>query len=419
VTRVLRVIVHNWPLKLAAIGMASLLYAGLVLSQSSQTFAGQIPIEQENKPPDTFVVTVLPPVTEVRYFAPSGVPPITSTFRASVDLSDVEPGAGLVSVPVSVEAIDPRITVIGFTPAVVNVQLDSLERRVVPVEVERGTIPEGLEVGETTVDPPTVTVIGPKSVVDQVVAARADVVIDPDGLDVDQDVLLVPVDQLGNALSPVDVDPRTARVTIPVFSDRQSLSLPVSPVITGTPAAGFEVESVTVTPTTVTVEGDADELVELAKADTEAISVSGASADFARVVALDLPAGVAALGQSAVEVAIKLRPVTATRNFEAGLRLVGAQDDLLYSIPVDRVTLTIGGSVADLDRLEGVDVVGDLAVGDLGPGATNVPVTIDLPTGLTLVTASPPTITVSVSTPPSPSPSATPPGVASPSPSPS
>ena len=48
---------------------------------------------------------------------------------------------------------------------------------------------------------------------------------------------LVPVDQLGNALRAIDVTPPTARVVIPVFSDRQSRTLPVNPVITGTPAA--------------------------------------------------------------------------------------------------------------------------------------------------------------------------------------
>ena len=36
VTRVLGIIVHNWPLKLAAIGLATLLYGGLVLSQSTR-----------------------------------------------------------------------------------------------------------------------------------------------------------------------------------------------------------------------------------------------------------------------------------------------------------------------------------------------------------------------------------------------
>ena len=82
------------------------------------------------------------------------------------------------------------------------------------------------------------------------------------GIDVDEDAQLVPIDKLGNALSPLDVTPPTARVVIPVFSDRQSRTLPVNPIITGNPAAGFEIESVTVDPLVALVAGDADQLAE-------------------------------------------------------------------------------------------------------------------------------------------------------------
>ena len=44
-TRVLGVLFHNWPLKLAAIGLATLLYGGLVLSQSTATLTGVVPVE--------------------------------------------------------------------------------------------------------------------------------------------------------------------------------------------------------------------------------------------------------------------------------------------------------------------------------------------------------------------------------------
>ena len=51
---------------------------------------------------------------------------------------------------------------------------------------------------------------------------------------------LVPVDVLGDAVGQVNVDPPTARVTIPVFSDKDSKTLTISPLITGDPAPGFE-----------------------------------------------------------------------------------------------------------------------------------------------------------------------------------
>jgi YbbR domain-containing protein len=150
-------------------------------------------------------------------------------------------------------------------------------------------------------------------------------------------------------------------------------------------------------PAIVTVEGDAAQLAELDHADTIPVSLAGASSDVSVVVSLDLPTGVVALGSEAVRVTVTLRPVTATRNFIAGLVLVGAQPGLTYTPSTDRVLLTIGGSTADLDRLSGASIVAELDVSDLIPGSTTVvTVTVDLPAGLTLVTSTPPTVTVVV-----------------------
>ena len=419
VTRIIGVIIHNWPLKLAAVGLATLLYGGLVLSQSTQEFRGVIPVTVEGQPETAHLLTAPEPVTVVRYFAPSGVRPITSTFSATVDVADVEPGGGPTQVPIVVTSLDDRITVLGSEPDVMTVELDTLRTKTVPVTVERGTVPDGLEVGETVIEPAEVEVSGPSSVVDTVVAAQAIVAIQPSGIDVDQDVRLVAIDQLGDAVNPVNLEPPTARVLIPVFSDRQSRTLPVSPVITGTPAPGFEVASVVVTPSVVTVEGDADELVALERIDTEPVSVGGLSSDRTTSVALDLPAGVVPLAQDTVEVSVTVRAVTSTRTFEVGLDLVGASSDLVYSPSVDRVLITVGGSVADLDRLDGATLLAQVDVGGLGPGEHEVPVTADLPGGVTLVGASPDSVTVTVTAPsPAPTPTAAPTATAEPTPTP-
>jgi YbbR domain-containing protein len=410
VKRLLARVVHNWPLKLAAVGLATLMYGGLVLSESTQTFNGDIRVNVNGQPADTFLLTVPPPVTLIRYFAPAGVPVTSSSFAASVDLSSVDPQAGTVSVRIEVSSPDSRIRVLGYEPQFMSVQLDPIDQETVPVQVERGVVPPGLDLGETAVDPATVTVSGPQSAVRQVVAVRADVQIQPSGIDVDQDIQLVPIDGLGNAVRTIDVTPSTARVTIPVFSDRQTRSLPVNAVLSGVPAAGFEVASVSVDPQIVLVEGDADQLAQLVSVDTSPIPMTGVSAAMTVEASLALPTGIVAVGDDSIRVSIKLRQVTETRTFSAGLRLVGTRRDLIYEFTTDRVIATIGGSSADLDRLAGSSLVMDLDVTGLGPGTVDVPVSIDLPTGPTLVAANPSTVKVTISgtaTPPT-SPSPTP-----------
>ena len=395
--RLLEVVLHNWPLKLAAVGLASVFYGGLVLSQGAQTFSDPVPIRPPVIPPGMYLLEPLPPVTSIEYFAPEGTDqPSTDTFRATVDLSGISQG-GTYDVPVQVTSVNPAIQILEVTPSVVSVQLDPLVTKIVPVRIERGEVPDGLEVGSETATPGTVTVSGPKTIVDQVVAARADVVIQNSGIDVDEDVALIPVDAVGDARSPADVSPTTARITIRVFSEPANRTLPVSPVVTGTPASGFEIDSITVDPSAVTVQGDADPLASLARVDTAPVSVSGLSEAQTFETALALPEGIEAVDAGPIQVTVSFRPVTESRSYSVGLQLVGTAPGLVYTPSTSSVLLSVGGNPAALDAVSTSTTLAQLDVTGLEPGTYDVPVTAELPSGVTLVAASPETVSVTVS----------------------
>lgn len=417
--RIAGFIVHNWPLKLAAIGLATLLYGGLVVSQTTQPFTGNVPIEIEHAPGDVIVLSNPGAVTRIQYVAPQnlGLRIDSSTFRATIDLTDVQATGDRVSLNVAVEAVDPRIQVLDFEPRAIVLTLDRVGTKSVPIRAVLGPVPSGLDAGLPVVEGSIATVSGPQSVVNLVTEVQARIVVDASGIDVNQLVSLLPVDANGEVLTPVDVEPAQVRVRVPVFTDRRSKTLPVTPNVIGTPAAGFEVASIELDPSAVSVEGDANDLAGLDRADTLPISVSGASSQVTQIVGLALPDGVQALGSGTVQVTIKLRPVTGTRTFEAGLVLVGARSDLVYGLSVDRVLVTIGGSVADLDRLSGITLVLSADVTGLEPGTHSVAVSANLATGLMLLGASPNPIEVIVSSAaaspgsspsPAPSPSPTP-----------
>jgi hypothetical protein len=133
--RVVHFVVHNWPLKLAAIGLASLLYGGVVLSQSNRDIPVSVTIRPTNGGADVIVLSDLGQVTRVSYVAPPdiGLHIDSQTFTASVDLADVEPTGGPVSLDVSVQAVDPRIQVLDFQPRRILVTLDRVGTKTVPV----------------------------------------------------------------------------------------------------------------------------------------------------------------------------------------------------------------------------------------------------------------------------------------------
>ena len=405
--RVLAFIFRNWPLKLAAIVLATMLYVGLVLSQSAQTRSVNIPIEARGLPSDAVLLNDLPFVTEVSYVAAPGVAVSSETFVAWVDLSGVDADGGPVFVDVVVDSIDPQVRVLSRAPPAVRVDLDPVRSKVVPVVVDVSDVPPDLQTDEPVVGAETVTVRGPASIVDRVVVAQAVVTVDATALDVDRDVALVPLDGANEKVSGVDVQPETVRVTIHVFKDVASRSLPVTVPLAGSPPPGFVVGAITTDPVVVAVGGEAADLSPLQFVQTEPVSVTNETSDIVATVALDLPAGVVALGISRVEVRVPIRPVSETRLFQVGIDLTGERNDLEYAVARDRVLVTLRGSPVDLDRLAQTSFTVALDVSGLGTGSHDVPARVDLPAGLELVTISPRNVVVEVTpvTAPSPSPS--------------
>jgi YbbR domain-containing protein len=395
--RAIGVVTHNWPLKLAAIGLATFLYAGLVASQDASTIQGPITVTDQNRPPGTVITNQLRDVDSIRYLAPAGSQrPRVGDFRATVDLTNVKPDGEPVNVPVRVTALDPDITIIGVSPRTIQVVLETSSEKQVAVRVQHGPAPAGIDVGETTYDPQFVTVRGAESVVAKVVAADVMVALDPQGFDVNREIEARPVDANGDTVTGVDVEPATVHVQIPLLTNKESRTLPVSPVIAGLPAPGFRIASVDVAPLTVTVEGEAEQLTSLVSVDTAPVSVAGGTTTVRQTVALAPPNGITSTGAGTVTVTVTIEPVTETRTLSAGLRLDGRAPTLDYTLNVGSVLLTLFGSTADLDRLGSNPLEVSINVTGLKPGDHEIPVVPVIPSGVEVVTIAPETVIVTI-----------------------
>ena len=117
--------------------------------------------------------------------------------------------------------------------------------------------------------------------------------MDASGLDVNEDVDLVARDASGAVVNYVTIDPHNVHITMQVGSQTRSETVPVNPNVINSPAAGYSIASVTVTPPVIEVHGQADALALLkGAATTEPISVAGATSDVSVSVGLVLPTGV-------------------------------------------------------------------------------------------------------------------------------
>ncbi len=408
--RLWRVLARNWPLRLGAIALAIVLYVGLVISQNVRTWNGPVPIDAIDQPPGTYLLASLGNVTLVQYIAPIDVAAQvgSSSFVATADLAGVSalPGGAPVSVPVRVVARDQRIQIVSWEPATVIARLDPVVSQQVPVQVERGPVPPGLTAGQPTVSPATVTVRGASSLVSRVAAAEARVSIAASGANVDTNVDLIAVDGRGQVVAPVEIDPPSVHVTIPVGEQQVNRTLPIVPNVTGTLAVGYAIRDVTVTPLTATVSGAEATIESLTGVSTAPIDVTGRSSDLVTSVALQPPSGVTVIGSSKVQVRVRLMVETGSRSFGAGVVLVGTRPDRTYTLAAPDVLVTLGGPSTALDLVDPATLYAVANVAGLDAGTFTVPVRFSAPNGTSLVAISPTSIMVTIGVPPSPSPSA-------------
>lgn len=306
--RVIDFLRRNWPLRLGAILLATVLYTGLVLGQNVRTWTGEVPIERIRQPSNVTLVSEIPPVTLIRYRAPIDVLLSPNLFAANVDLSGVAPVSGgpPIAVPVTLVSLDQRVQIVDFQPREVQVQLDPVEERTLAITVALGTVPEGVTVGSPQVEPSAVTLRGAASRVGSVNQVVARVSIDASALNVDRDVDLVAVDGNGNPVPGVEIDPERARVRVAVARELATRTLPVVPILTGAPAAGYRITAISVEPLIVTLSGEAATIGGLEGAPTEAINVEGRTTDLEAIVNLDLPEGVSVIGTDQVRVVLTI-----------------------------------------------------------------------------------------------------------------
>ncbi|MEA2623881.1 MAG: hypothetical protein QOH61_2791 [Chloroflexota bacterium] len=418
--RLLAFLLGNWPLKLGAVALATVLYAGVVLSGNVRTWPGQVPIDVFNPPRDAAVLDLLGYMTSISYRAPLDVASrlTNGSFKARVDLSNIQPSAdgAAVEVPVDLNAVDASVQIVDYEPKVVRITLDPVMTRALPVTVDRGLVPDGLTIGAPQISPTSVTLTGAASRVSSVRTVVARVAIDASGLNIDQQVDLQALDEIGNPVAGVQLEPQRAHVRIDISRDQATVQLPVRVQLTGEPAPGFEVASVTVDPVSVTVSGEAPTVERLGGIATMPVDLGGRDAGFSLQVALDLPPEVTVDGATTVRVQVAFQIRQASRSIEVAVEVRGTRSDLIYDIARPSVLVTLSGPAAALDALQPGDVHALLQLFSLGEGVHQVPVEVDAPADLAVGTISPAEVTVDIRTAPHLTPSPEPVPTTSPGP---
>jgi YbbR domain-containing protein len=409
-------LLRNWHLKLSAVLLATVLYTGLVFSGSFSEADIQVRITQENASRDAYVLTGDLGFVTVQYRATNELSGtiVAESFQARVDLSEYDmersPEPQQLRVDVATDLADVQI--VNWQPRTVRVEVDSIDVRSVPVEVDMGDVPDGLRTGDPVVSDEEVEIRGPGSIVAQVDRAVAFVAIPASGIDFNEPVTVQPVDvrnqPVGNGQ--IEVDPESVSVQIDVEPVETTATVPVRLNLDGTPAAGFALNALSVDPSFVTLRGVPEVLEGITEVLTEALSIDGVSEDQTFEAALDLPDDVRLAGgaEPVVTVTATIVPSVSSRTFVVGVVCQGAGDNTCLP-GVDQVSVTLSGPGEALSTLTAADLTPVVDAAGLAPGSYNLtPALPALPAGVELLSINRATIPVTIVAPVEPTPEPTP-----------
>lgn len=328
-----------------------------------------LPIELVNLPDGMVVIQGNGDEVNVNVLLPRGQEDSvqTSDLVAHADLSGLTPGTQQIEVQVERQPGAPPFRVLNWQPDRIVITVDEVITRQIPIEVsvtDSETVPQIYQVLTPTVNPPTMTLTGPRSLVEPVERVVAEISVDSASATVIDEVVPRLIGSEGEIESPnFTMEPEQVSVVAPIQQRQGYEELIVRAALEGEPARGYWVRDLVVTPQLVSVVGDPAIIEGLNRiVDTAPVDVEGlGEGEVTLPVALELPEGVSPLEDDVVEVTIRIEPQTSSRRVTIVPEYIGLQPGLVVTNVVpSTVDVLLQGPINELDELNLQDIIATL-----------------------------------------------------------
>ena len=361
----LRRLLKNMPTLLLAFILAIAVWISAVTAADptvEKTYPRTVSIEMIGKDPNLVMVSDSPSPVNLTLSAPQSIwDRLTielSAVRAVVDLSGLE--AGTYDLPVTIQISLSPVKVISFGPANINVILDSVSSKTLPVNLsEIGDPAVGFQAGEPQLGESEVVVSGPQTFVDQVVEVLAESDIEGVNENVNKVLALLALNENGEIVEGITLSPSTVNLTQEVTQRGGYRNVVVKVITKGQIASGYRVTNISVFPPAVTVFSNDPNLVEdlPGYVETEQLDLTGVKDDLDVGLALDLPPGVSLIGEQTVEVQVGIATIEGSITLEnMEVMVSGISEGYEVNISPQTVDVILSGPLPILDSLTADDV---------------------------------------------------------------
>lgn len=309
-----------------------------------------------------------------------------SNYNVRVDLTRIK-AAGEQEVKILTTNSNAYGTVTALSPSTIRVMVDEYVTRYrIPVSVvTEGETPAGYYAGDPSFDPALLAVSGPARLVEAI--ARAEAVVNLSELPARegktrQAVSFRLLDENGNQIDSEQLEITSESVLLDsviveqeVFSLKEIVLSDLG-LVRGTPADGYEVKGVYITPSVVTAAGRKTVLDSLNILYTNSfVDVTGLSESVNETVYIRQPSRISYISADEVTVAVEIGPVMDTRTLQkVPLSIDNAGEGLTAACASTTASVTITGPAAWLKTLSSGDVRLYCDVQGLGEGTYDLPI---------------------------------------------
>lgn len=306
-----------------------------------------------------------------------------SDFTVTANMENIDETMSKVPITVTAASYGNQIEITKKN-SFVNINVENRMTAQFEIEVvTEGDLSAYCYVKSSSVSPESVSVSGPQSVVEQIDSAEVRVNTSGVSDDFSTTESIVLLDESGTEVSQerLVLSVSEAKVSLAI-SMRKTVPLEFS--VTGDPADGYRYEDLQSSVSSITLEGDPDDLssVDSLNLSPTQLNISGITAGFTASIPLAdyLPDGVKlAKGEpETVQVTVNLEAQT-NNTFEmptGNVVVSGLADGLTLSFNTETVTVTITGFEDELSAIKAEDLKGTLDASSLGSGVHTVPITI-------------------------------------------
>lgn len=288
------------------------------------------------------------------------------SVHAVLDMTGL--GEGTHTLKVRLQIDRGPVRVLSISPATVTFTLESLLSRQMSLEaVVSGEPAVGYQAGNITLEPSTVILSGPRSLVSRVTRLKVEVNLSGVRETIDRTLPIQALDEKGQTVSGINLLPSSAHILIPIQQMGGYRDAVVKVVVRGQVANGYHLSGISVFPPIVTLYSENPQLVSSLPGvvETEPLDLSGLKENLTTRLGLLLPAGISVIGEQSVLVQVNVAALESSLTLTSQpIEIIGLAPNLRASLSPSTVDIILSGPLPLLNALrprEDVRVVVDLS----------------------------------------------------------